>query len=116
MINDSTPKFTPAAHRARVTVVRFRERIADTLSAILLVGGVALFLFARQSLASLANGTYPVPLGTSYVSRADVFATRSEIGLWLAAAGLALAIGAAMSHVRARRAGGRRRLASANLL
>jgi hypothetical protein len=114
MTNDPNQRFTPSEKAAPVTVVRLRERVADTVAAICLVSGTGLFLFARQSLASLADGTYLVPVGASYVSRADLHLAQSRIGLWLAAAGLALAIGAAMSHSRARRAGVRRRLASAD--
>lgn len=114
MTNDPTPRSTRSLNAPRVTVVRFRERVVDALAAICLVGGSVLFLFARQSLTSLANGKYLIPAGSSYVAHVDTHALQSTIGLWLAAVGLALAIGSAMSHSRARRAGGRRRLASAN--
>ncbi len=87
----------------RVILVRTRERIADAAAATLLVTGIGLFLFARQSLTALANGTYFVPAGTTYVSRADLHTTQSRLGLWLAATGLAIAIAAALSHSRSRK-------------
>lgn len=91
----------------RVTLVRTVDRIADAVAASFIVAGVGLFLFARQSLTSLANGTYRVAAGSSYVARADVHAAQSKLGLWLAALGLAIAIASALSHLRA----GRRRTA-----
>ena len=113
MPNAPTSKVISSASDARVTIVRFRERVVDALAAACMVAGTGLFLLARQSLTSLANGTYLLPVGTTYVSRADFHSAQSTFGLWLAAAGLALAIGAAMSHSRARRGGNRRGLASA---
>lgn len=107
MDNVPTPRFTPTGS-AFVTVVRFRERVADAIAAVCLLTGAGLFLFARQALRALANGTYLVPAGTTYVSRADLHSAQSKIGLWLLATGLAVAIAAAMSHSRARRIGAQR--------
>lgn len=114
MQNDPTPPFTPAHHVAYMAVVRFRERVADAVAATLLISGAALFLFAKQSLTALANGTYLAPVGASYVARADLHAAQSKLGLWLAAAGLALALAAAMSHARARRGNARGALSGAS--
>lgn len=114
MTNDPNQTFGRPEKAAKITVVRFRERVADAVAATCLLSGAGLFLFARQSLTSLAKGTYLAPLGATYVSRAELHAMQSSIGLWLVAAGLALAIGAAMSHSRARRAKVQRALASAD--
>jgi len=100
--------FTRSQSTAQVTVVRLRERVADVIAATCLVSGAGLFLFARQSLTSLAKGTYLVPVGTSYISRADFHAAQSKLGLWLVASGIAVAVAAAMSHSRARRSDERR--------
>ena len=114
MTNDPNQTFGRPDKTVQVTVVRFRERVADAVAATCLLSGTGLFLFARQSLTALAKGTYLAPVGATYVSRADLHAMQSRIGLWLAAMGLALAIGAAMSHSRARRVKVQRALASAD--
>ncbi|MFN8575059.1 MAG: hypothetical protein U0132_23605 [Gemmatimonadaceae bacterium] len=104
------PMFTSPIHfhadnaaPVRVILVRTRDRIADAAAATFLVTGIGLFLFARQSLTALANGTYLVPAGMSYVSRADLHTAQSRLGLMLAAIGLAIAIAAALSHSRTRK-------------
>lgn len=81
-----------------VSVVRTRDRLADAAAALCLIVGVATFLFARHSLTALANGTYIVPIGVTYTSRADFHTLQSKFGLWLAAFGLAIALAAALSH------------------
>ncbi|MBV6522651.1 MAG: hypothetical protein MNPFHGCM_02799 [Gemmatimonadaceae bacterium] len=103
MDHASTPPFVPAHASPSVTVVRFQERLADAVAGILLLGGAGIFLFARQALTALANGTYTTAGGVTLVSRADLHSAQSRLGLWLAATGLAIAIASAMSHARTRR-------------
>ena len=78
------------------------DRVLDAGAGALLLVGTGLFLFARYSLTSLANGTYSVPRGVSFVSRADLHSAQSQTGLWLAGAGLLLSLVAAASHWRKR--------------
>jgi hypothetical protein len=81
--------------------VRLRERAIDLVAATCLVGGVALFLFARRALGSLAAGTYDAPGGTM-IAHTDFHVTQSRLGIWLVAAGLTLAAAAAISHAQRR--------------
>lgn len=92
----------PEATESRPVIVRVKafDRVLDAGAAALLLGGTGLFLFARYSLTSLANGTYSVPKGVTFVSRADLHAAQSQTGLWLAAAGLLMSLVAAASHWR----------------
>lgn len=114
MRNDQTSERTASWSAALATVVRLRERVVDAFAALCLVSGTGLFLFARYSLTSLANGTYVVPAGVPYISRADLHVAQSQIGLILVAVGLAVAIGSAMIFSHGRRVSARRILASTN--
>ena len=80
--------------------VKSFDRVLDAGAAGLLLVGSGMFLFARYSLTSLANGTYSVPAGVSFVSRADMHAAQSQTGLWLAGAGLMMSLIATASHWR----------------
>jgi hypothetical protein len=92
----------PEETERRPTVERVKvfDRVLDAGAAALLLAGTGMFLFARYSLTSLANGTYTVPKGVTFVSRADLHAAQSQTGLWLAAAGLLMSLIAAASHWR----------------
>ncbi|MFN8581266.1 MAG: hypothetical protein U0163_09860 [Gemmatimonadaceae bacterium] len=107
--------FSASTAPVRVIVVRTRERIADAAAALFLVGGVSLFLLGRRALTALANGTYQVPVGESYVDRADLHNLQTKVGLWMAAFGLAISLAAALSHSRtSRRRSAQRPLAKAD--
>jgi hypothetical protein len=92
----------PEANESRPVVERVKvfDRVLDAGAAALLLAGTGMFLFARYSLTSLANGTYMVPKGVTFVSRADLHSAQSQTGLWLAAAGLLMSLVATASHWR----------------
>ena len=75
----------------------------DALAAVLLLAGIVLFAVGRRALTSLANGTYHVPTGVTWVSRADHHAGQTHWGLALVAAGGAVALFGAWRHARHRR-------------
>ena len=94
------PPMTAVAARG----VARRDRMLDGIALLTLMSGVALFLFGRWELASLANGTYTVPAGVSWVSRAEFHDAQADWGLALAAGGLVLVGVATLRHLLRRRA------------
>ena len=83
--------------------VRFQDRVVDGVAALLLVGGVALFFLGRNSLQSIAAGTYPAPLGETWVARAEFHDNQTKLGIWLIGAGVAIALVGAVRHLLHRR-------------
>jgi uncharacterized membrane protein YedE/YeeE len=104
---------SPPAHRASdpplpgAPLPRWHDRLVDVVAALLLSAGIILFAVGRRALVALANGTYHVPTGVTWVSRADYHAEQTRWGLALVAAGGAAALFAAWRHVRHRRLSGR---------
>lgn len=90
--------------RLSAPAVRRHDRIVDVIAALLLTAGVALFAMGRQALTSLANGSYPAPLGETWVARADFHSAQTHWGALLIAAGLAVGVIAAMRHALHRQA------------
>ncbi len=87
--------------------VRLQDRVIDAVATLLLCAGVALFFIGRQALSSLADGTYAAPKVGSWVQRADFHAAQTQWGIWLIAAGVAVALTSAARHVRHRSAASR---------
>lgn len=83
--------------------VRYQDRVIDGASALLLVGGVSLFALGRSALMQLAAGTYPAPLGETWVQRTDFHANQTRLGGWLVMAGVAVALVSAARHFLHRR-------------
>jgi hypothetical protein len=76
----------------------FADRLIDSAALLMLLGGVALFAFARQALTGIANGTRATPIGMSAVAVADFHVAQSKMGLWLIALGVMVGIAAAVRH------------------
>jgi hypothetical protein len=93
---------TPAV-ASRRAAVRPSDRLWDLAALVLLAGGTLLFAVGRQSLKGLAQGTYQVPAGVTWVSRAERHDAQTRWGGGLVAAGLVAGIAAASRHVLARR-------------
>lgn len=87
--------------------VRDADRTVDGIAALLLVMGIALFALGRQALTAMANGSYPAPLGETWVARADFHANQTRWGVWFIAAGVFVALIAAARHAWHRRASAR---------
>lgn len=83
--------------------VRYQDRVIDGAAALLLVGGVSLFALGRSALMQLAAGTYPAPLGETWVQRTDFHANQTRLGGWLVMAGVAVALVSAARHFLHRR-------------
>lgn len=73
-------------------VVRRQDRLLDLTAALLLGSGVILFALGRRSLTAIADGKYIVQDGVSWIARADIHAAQTRWGLWLIAAGIAVAL------------------------
>lgn len=84
--------------------VRRQDRIVDAVAALLLTAGVALFAMGRQALTSLAAGTYPAPMGETWVARTDFHAAQTQWGAWFVAAGVAIGVIGAVKHALHRKA------------
>jgi hypothetical protein len=83
--------------------VKLAERAWDLLAVALITSGTALYLLARRGLAALSNGTYQVPEGVTWVSRADLHVTQTRLAAWCIAVGITLAVVATIRHkMRAR--------------
>ncbi len=70
----------------------------DAVAALCLVGGVALFAVGRRSLTSIADGTYPAPIGESWVARADFHDAQMHWGTILIGIGVGVALLSALRH------------------
>ena len=72
--------------------VRRGGRVGDVVALTLIVGGTALFFYARRNLEHLAASRIVRVEGQSAIDQAVHFVRLSKGGLWVAAAGLALAV------------------------
>jgi hypothetical protein len=103
------PPDAPGAGAATLPVraerrVRRSDRWWDLLGALLAAAGVVLFFYARHAIAELADGTYAVPKGATYVARTDLHVAQTRLALWLVGTGVTVGILAAVRHhLRARR-------------
>lgn len=99
----SAPEPTTPSVRLQSPAVRYQDRVIDGAAALLLVGGVSLFALGRSALMQLAAGTYPAPLGETWVQRTDFHANQTRLGGWLVMAGVAVALVSAARHFLHRR-------------
>lgn len=91
----SAARLTPAA----IQSVRVRDRVLNLIAGACIVSGAGLFLFARRTLTTIAEGAITLPAGAlSNVAYTDSVVLRSRIGLWLVVAGATLAVASAISH------------------
>ncbi|MEW5915362.1 MAG: hypothetical protein AB1762_03110 [Gemmatimonadota bacterium] len=91
----SAARMTPAATQS----VRVRDRVLNLIASACIVSGAGLFLFARRTLTTIADGSMTLPAGAiSSVAYTDSVVLRSRIGLWLVIVGAILAVASAISH------------------
>ena len=74
------------------------NRIMDAAALLMVVGGVALFGFARKALMEIGAETRVMPKGISAVAVADYHVAQSKMGLFIISLGVLTGIVAAVRH------------------
>jgi len=77
------------------------NRIIDASALLLVLGGLALFAFARSALTGIGDGTRTMPEGVSAVAVADFYVAQSTMAVWVIGVGVVVGIVAAVRHFRA---------------
>lgn len=86
------------------------DRLWDIAAAALVLGGVLLFMIGRAALASIAAGTYDLPMGLTFVERADFHSRQATLGVTSVLIGIGLGVLAALRHAHRGSAFAERRL------
>ena len=74
------------------------DRMIDVVALLMVLGGIALFAFARQALTGIGAGTRDMPSGISAVTVTDFHVAQSRLGLWIIGLGVLVGIVAAVRH------------------
>ena len=79
------------------------DRVLDATALLMVLGGIALFAFARNALVGIGGGTRAMPQGMSAVAVTDFHVAQSKMGLFIVTLGVLVGVIAAVRH-RVRRA------------
>jgi hypothetical protein len=74
------------------------DRITDAIALLMVLGGIAMFMFARMALGDIADGTRVAPPGMSNIAITDLHVAQSKMGLWVIGLGVAFGVVAAVRH------------------
>ena len=74
------------------------DRLIDAAALLMVLGGIALFAFARYSLVGIGNGTRDMPVGISSVTVTDFHVAQSKMGLFIVGLGVLVGCVAAIRH------------------
>ena len=74
------------------------DRLIDATSALMVLGGIVLFVFARQALSAIGDGTRKMPEGLSAVTVTDFHVAQSRLGLFIVVLGVLVGVVAAVRH------------------
>ena len=74
------------------------DRVLDATALLMVLGGVALFAFARSALAGIGGGTRAMPEGISAVAVTDFHVAQSKMGLFIVVLGVLVGVVAAVRH------------------
>ena len=74
------------------------DRITDVAAILLVLGGMALFAFARSRLSGIAAETDALPRDGTAVALTDFHVAQSRMGLFIVALGVLVGIAAAVRH------------------
>ena len=74
------------------------DRFIDAIALLMVLGGTAMFFFARSALTGIGEGTRLAPPGTSAVAYADFQVAQSKLGIWVIGVGVLVGIVAAVRH------------------
>lgn len=70
----------------------------DAAALFMVLGGIALFAFARNALTGIGTGTRAMPQGVSAVAVTDFHVAQSRMGLFIVAVGVLVGVIAAVRH------------------
>ena len=70
----------------------------DAAALFMVLGGIALFTFARQALTGIGAGTRDMPVGISAVAVTDFHVAQSRMGLFIVGVGVLVGVAAALRH------------------
>ena len=76
------------------------DRLIDATSLLMVLGGIVLFAFARQTLRAIGAGTHDMPQGISAVTVTDFHVAQSRLGLFIVVLGVLVGVVAAVRHLR----------------
>lgn len=76
----------------------YADRLIDAAALVFILGGIALFAFARAALTGIGDGTRDMPKGISAVAVADFHVAQSKLGLWIVVVGIMVGVVAAIRH------------------
>ena len=74
------------------------DRVLDATALLMVLGGIALFAFARNALTGIGGGTRAMPAGISAVSVTDFHVAQSKMGLFIVTLGVMVGVVAAVRH------------------
>ena len=96
LLPSSPERAQPQPSPART--VRAADRAVDAAAIVLVGVGIVIFLLARHALIEISNGTYAMPVGTTWVAETDLHVARVKAGMLLVSVGTLLGIVAAARH------------------
>ena len=79
------------------------DRLIDATSLLMVLGGIVLFAFARQTLRAIGAGTHEMPKGLSAVTVTDFHVAQSRLALFIVGLGVLVGVVAAVRHFLAAR-------------
>jgi hypothetical protein len=79
------------------------DRLIDATSLLMVLGGIGLFAFARQTIGAIGAGTHKMPEGMSAVTVTDFHVAQSRLALFIVGLGVLVGVVAAVRHLRAPR-------------
>lgn len=82
---------------ARVAAV---DRAVDAAALVLIVGGIAAFVLARNALVAISEGTYHIPSGSTWVAQTDLQLAHAKLALGVIGSGVVVAVVGAVRHRR----------------
>lgn len=77
---------------------RAADRLLDAVALLMVLGGIALFAFARHALTGIGDGTRVMPKGIPAVTVTDFHVAQSRLGLWVVGSGVVVGLFAAARH------------------
>jgi hypothetical protein len=74
------------------------DRIIDAIAILTVLGGIALYAYARKSLIGMGNELPILPKDGTAVALADFYVAQSRMGLFIVSLGVLVGVAAAVRH------------------